>query len=136
MFILTVMLCMKNKKKGDKRSLKHGGTGRSERVNTRSMVRGGEGRSDRVDTRSMVRGGEGRLDMRNMIKGGEGRTNTSVSEVQDKEHCQLRSSWWQCSSDCALLASACLHIRPFVTLFGPMRNGCTIYYFIHLTIIS
>ena len=111
---------MKDKKRGDKRSLKHGGTGK---VDARSMVRGGEGRLDRVDARSMVRGGTGkvdtrsmvlggegrsdRVDTRNMISGGEGRVNTSVSEVQDKEHCQLRSFWWQYSSDCALLASVC-----------------------------
>ena len=96
---------MKDKKRGDKRSLKHGGTGKVDA--RRSMVRGGTGK---VDTRSMVLGGEGRsdrVDTRNMISGGEGRVNTSVSEVQDKEHCQLRSFWWQYSSDCALLASVC-----------------------------
>jgi len=124
---------VKNKKRGDKRSKKRGGTGqvdtrsmvrggegRSDRVDTRSMVRGGtgkvdtrsmvrggEGRSDRVDTRSMVRGGTGKVDTRNMISGGEGRVDTTVSEVQDKEYCQLRSFWWQYSSDCALLASVC-----------------------------
>ena len=108
---------MKDKKRGDKRSLKHGGTGKVDarsmvrggtgKVDTRSMERGGEGRLDRVDTRSMVRGGTGKVDTRNMISGGEGRVDISVSEVQDKEHCQLRSFWWQYSSDCALLASVC-----------------------------
>ena len=114
---------MKNKNRGDKRSKKYGGTGkvdkrsmvrggdgRADRVDKRSMVRGGDGRADRVDTRSMVRGGDGRrdrVDTRNMISGGEGRVDTSVSAVQDKEHYQLRSFWWQYSSDCALLASVC-----------------------------
>jgi len=111
---------VKNKKRGDKRSKKYGGAGkvdkrskarggdgRADRVDKRSMVRGGVGK---VDTRSMVRGGDGRadrVDTRNMISGGEGRVDTSVSAVQDKEHYQLRSFWWQYSSDCALLASVC-----------------------------
>ena len=63
------------------------------RVDKRSLVRGGDGRPDRVDTRALVRGGDGR--------------SNSVSEKQDKEHCELRSFWWQYAGDCALLASVC-----------------------------
>ena len=99
-------MCIRDRRSDrvDTRSMVHGGTGK---VDTRSMVHGGEGRSDRVDTRSMVHGGTGKGDSRNMINGGEGRVHTSVDEVHDKEHSQLRPFWWQHSSDCALLASVC-----------------------------
>ena len=43
------------------------------------------------------------------MRGGDGRTDTRLteSESQDKEHCELRSFWWQYAGDCALLASVC-----------------------------
>ena len=110
----------------DKRSLIRGGDGRSDRVDkrtllrggdgrsdNRTLVRGGDGRSDRVDNRTLARGGDGRkdrVDNRSLARGGDGRPNrvdTNVSKEQDKEHCQLRSFWWQYAGDCALLASVC-----------------------------
>ena len=90
----------------DTRSVVRGGDGRPDRVDTRSVVRGGDGRSDRVDTRPVVRGGDGRVDTRPVVRGGDGRLNKE-SERQDKEHCELRSFWWQYADDCALLASVC-----------------------------
>ena len=84
--------------------MQHGGTGR---VDARSTVHGGEGRVGRVDTRSTVHGGKGRVDTRSTVHGGEGRDKKNTSEVEDKQHCQLRSFWWQYASDCALLASVC-----------------------------
>ena len=93
--------------KVDKRSVVHGGEGRTDRVDKRSVVHGGTGK---VDKRSVVHGGEGRPDrddIRNMTNGGEGRVANSSSDEQDKEHCQLRSFWWEYSTDCALLASVC-----------------------------
>ena len=90
----------------DKRSLVRGGDGRPDRVDTRALVRGGDARPD---TRALVRGGDGRpdrVDTRALVRGGDGRSN-SVSEKQDKEHCELRSFWWQYAGDCAILASVC-----------------------------
>ena len=107
------------KRKQDKRNVVGGGDGRSlirggdGRVDNRSLARGGDGRKDRVDNRSLARGGDGRpnrVDNRSLERGGDGRPNrvdTNVSEEQDKEHCQLRSFWWQYAGDCALLASVC-----------------------------
>ena len=76
------------------------------RVDTRARVRGGDGRTD---TRARVRGGDGRTDTRPLVRGGDGRIDTRLkeSESQDKEHCELRSFWWQYAGDCALLASVC-----------------------------
>ena len=79
-------------------------------MDKRVLVRGGDGRSDRVDKRALVRGGDVRPDNRSLVRGGDGRpdrVDTNVSEEQDKEHCQLRSFWWQYAGDCALLASVC-----------------------------
>ena len=110
----------------DKRSLVRGGDGRPDtravvrggagRVDTRAVVRGGAGRVDtravvrggagRVDTRAVVRGGAGRVDTRNVVRGGDGRPDM-VCKRHDKEHCELRSFWWQYADDCALLASVC-----------------------------
>ena len=53
-----------------------------------------------------MRGGDGRTDTRPLVRGGDGRPDRE-SENQDKEHCELRSFWWQYSGDCALLASVC-----------------------------
>ena len=80
-----------------------GGEGRADRVDTRALVRGGDAR---VDTRTLVRGGEARVDTRSLVRGGDGRADRVDTNV-DKQHCQLRSFWWQYSSDCALLASVC-----------------------------
>ena len=90
----------------DTRARVRGGDGRTD---TRARVRGGDGRPDLVDTRPLVRGGDGRTDTRPLVRGGDGRIDTRLkeSESQDKEHCELRSFWWQYAGDCALLASVC-----------------------------
>ena len=90
----------------DARARVRGGDGRPDLVDTRPLVRGGDGRTD---TRARVRGGDGRTDTRPLVRGGDGRIDTRLkeSENQDKEHCELRSFWWQYAGDCALLASVC-----------------------------
>ena len=98
----------------DPRALVRGGAGR---LDTRALVRGGagdtralvRGGAGRLDTRVLALDGKGRLDSRPRVHGGPGRPTSkhSLPSRQDRQHCQLRSFWWQYSSECALLASCC-----------------------------